>query len=305
MSAFSRLTDNSKGILLMIAAIALFSVMDALAKTVSLRVDTMMALWARYLGQTVIVVILVLPKMPTVLKTSYPGLQALRSVFLLLATTSFFFGISFIGLAEATAIIDLNPVLTTLGAALILKEKFGPRRAIGVAVALLGALIVIRPGASVFSPYTILPLFAAIFFSAYTLTTRFVGRDEDAWTSLLYTALFGAVILSVIIPRFWVTPDPFSAFLMICIGAVGAFGQLLLIRALMAAEASLVAPFAYTGLIFATIFGFVIFGEVPDAMTVLGGTLIVGAGIYVWWRETRAGGKPPIPRVSGAERPPE
>lgn len=305
MSAFSRLGDNSRGILFMIAAIASFSVMDALAKTVALRTDTMMALWARYLGQTVIVALIVLPKMPGVLRTSYPGLQALRSIFLLSATTCFFFGISFIGLAEATAIIDLNPVLTTLGAALILKEKFGPRRAIGVAVALVGALIVIRPGSDVFSPYAILPLGAAVFFTAYTLTTRFVGRDEDAWTSLLYTALFGAVILSVLIPRFWVTPDPLSAVLMVLIGGIGAGGQLLMIRALMTSEASLVAPFAYVGLIFATLWGYLLFSEVPDLMTVLGGCLIVGAGLYVWWRETRAKVVPPARPVSATAPPRE
>ncbi|MBV0912904.1 DMT family transporter [Anianabacter salinae] len=305
MSAFSRLGDNSRGILLMIAAIVSFSVMDALAKMVSLRTDTMMALWARYLGQTVIVALIVMPKLPGVLRTSYPGLQALRSVFLLSATTCFFFGISFIGLAEATAIIDLNPVLTTLGAALILKEKFGPRRAIGVAVALIGALIIIRPGTAVFSPYAILPLGAAICFSAYTLTTRFVGRDEDAWTSLLYTALFGAVILSVLIPRFWVTPDPLSAVLMVIIGAIGAGGQLLMIRALMTAEASIVAPFGYVGLLFATLWGFLLFGEVPDSMTAIGGSLIVAAGVYVWWRESRVKAIPPARPVSATVPRPE
>jgi drug/metabolite transporter (DMT)-like permease len=288
MTAFSRLGDNARGILFMIGAIFLFTVMDSMAKAVSHRTDTVMALWARYAGQTAVVFLLVLPRLRTVLRTNYPGLQFLRSIFLLAATTCFFFGITLIGLAPATAILDLHPVLITLGAALILGERFGPRRAAGVAVSLIGALIIIRPGSAVFSPYAIFPLVAAIFFSGYALATRFVGRDEDAWTSLLYTALVGAVILSAVVPFFWVPPDPLSTALMLAMGFVGAAGQLCMIRALMSAEASLVAPFSYTGLIFALIWGMLFFGEFPDGPTYVGAALIVGAGLYVWYRESRA-----------------
>lgn len=287
MTRFSALGANARGILFMMAAIFLFTVMDATAKALSQRVDVVMTLWARYTGQTLVVFLLVLPRLRTVLRTNYPWLQALRSIFLLLATTFFFFGISFIGLAEATAIIDLHPVLLTLGAAVILKEPFGLRRGLAIAAALLGALVIIRPGTAVFSPYAILPLMAAIMFAAYALTTRFVGRDEDAWTSLLYTAAVGTVILSVVVPFFWVTPDATALSMMVVIGVIGAVGQLMLIRALMTAEAGVVAPFAYVGLIFATLWGFLFFGEIPDAATFVGAGIIVAAGIYVWYRETR------------------
>lgn len=287
MSRFSALEPNARGIVLMIGAIFLFSVMDAMAKLLSQRVDVVMVLWARYTGQTVVVFLLVLPRLGSVLPTRYPVLQLIRSIVLLGATSCFFFGVSFIGLAEATAIMDVNPVLVTAGAALFLGERFGPRRALGVGLALIGALIVIRPGAAVFSPYAILPLGAAICYSTYALLTRLVGRDEDVWTSLLYTALVGTVVLSGMVPFYWVTPDPMATLLMLAIGLVGAAGQLLLIRALMTAEASLVAPFSYTGLVFAGVWGMVLFGDFPDAMTWLGAAIIAGAGIYVWHRETR------------------
>jgi len=280
--------DTARGIALMIGAIFLFTVMDALGKAISIRTDTVMAIWARYLGQTLIVALIVLPRMPGVLRTRYPGLQLLRSIFLLSATTCFFFGIAAIGLAEATAIMDVNPVLITLGAAAILGERFGLRRALGIVAALIGALIVIRPGSAVFSTAAILPFLAAISFAAYALTTRFVGRDEDPWTSLLYTALVGAVVLSVAVPFYWVPPDPGAVAAMLAIGGVGAAGQLLLIRALTLAEASAVAPFSYVGLIFATLWGMLFFGEFPDLPTYIGAAIIVGAGLYVWHRETRA-----------------
>ncbi len=287
MTRFSALGANARGILFMMAAIFLFTVMDAMAKALSQRVDVVMTLWARYAGQTLVVFLLVLPRLRVVLRTNYPWLQALRSIFLLLATTFFFFGISFIGLAEATAIIDLHPVLLTLGAAVILKEPFGLRPGLAIAAALVGALIIIRPGTAVFSPYAILPLIAAIMFAGYALTTRFVGRDEDAWTSLLYTAAVGGVILSLIVPFFWVPPDATAVGMMVVIGVIGAVGQLMLIRALMTAEAGVVAPFAYVGLIFATVWGYLFFDEIPDAPTFIGAGIIVAAGVYVWYRETR------------------
>jgi len=273
----------------MIATMFFFSLMDAMAKEIAHRTDTVMAIWARYAGQTVVVALLVSPRLTSVLKTGYPGLQLLRSVFLLLATSFFFFGFVIIGLANAAAIMSLNPVLITLGAALVLGERFGRRRALGVGAALIGALIIIRPGSDVFSETALLPLGAAIAYTGYALTTRFVGRDEDAWTSLLYTAVFGSLVLSVIVPFFWVPPDLTAIVLMLVVGSVGALGHFCLIRALMVAEASAIAPFTYFGLLFSIFWGMVVFGEYPDLFTYVGASVIVAAGLYIWYRETRSG----------------
>jgi drug/metabolite transporter (DMT)-like permease len=288
VSRFSRQSQTVQGILLMICTMFLFSLMDAAAKEVAERTDTLMAIWARYAGQTVVVFLLVAPRLKSVLRTSYPGLQLLRSVFLLGATVCYFFGFVLIGLANSAAIMSVNPVLITLGAALFLGEKFGLRRALGVGAALIGALIIIRPGSAVFSPYAVLPLLAAISYTGYALTTRFVGRDESAWTSLLYTAAFGAVILTFVVPFFWVTPDRISVLLMLSLGFIGGLGHFCLIRAFMIVQASVIAPFSYVGLLFASFWGVLAFGERLDAPMLLGALVIVGAGIYVWHRETRA-----------------
>lgn len=282
-----RLGASAKGILLIVAAMFLLSTMDALAKEVATRTHPIVATWARYLGQTVVVFVLVIPRMPRVLHTAYPRLQFLRSLFLLLATVCFFFSITLIGLASSVAVLNLNPVLITLGAALFLGERFGPRRAFAVAAALIGALIVIRPGSSVFSPLSLLPLVSAVFVAAYSLATRFVGRGEDAWTSLLYAAAFGALALTVAVPFFWVPPDLTTWLLMALLGPIGSVGHLFLIRAYMAAEASAIAPFAYAQLLFSTIWAMTFFNEYPDRWTILGALVIVGAGLYVWHRETR------------------
>jgi drug/metabolite transporter (DMT)-like permease len=262
--------------------------MDATAKGLSGRIGVLPTRWARYIGQALVVTILILPRARSVLRTRYPGLQLARSVFLMCATGCFFLGISNIGLAEATAIMNVNPVLITLGAALFLGERFGLRRMVAIGFSLIGALIVIRPGGELFSPYAVFPLLAAICYSGYALTTRFVGKDEDAWTSLFYTALFGAVVLTAFVPAGMQMPDAISLGMMGMLAVFGTTSQLLLIRALMEGEAGMRAPFAYAGLIFATIWAMLFFAEIPDLWTITGALVIALSGIYVWHRETFA-----------------
>ena len=270
----------------MLGAVFLFTVMDAIAKQLTKEVGLIQTIWVRYTGQALLVFLIVLPRLREVAKSQYPKLQLLRSVVLMAATCLFFSSISKIGLAEATAIMDINPVLITLGAFLFLGEKIGPRRILGIIASMIGALIIIRPGTDVFTVYAVLPLVAAVCYTTYNLTTRFVGNRESPWTSLLYSALFGAVVFSCMVPFFWQPVSLFSAGLMVLLSLCGTFSQLFLIRALAIGEASLLAPFAYVGLIYATIWGLVFFGEFPDKWSILGAIIIAISGFYVWYRDT-------------------
>jgi len=272
-------------ILLMIGAVFCFASMDATAKYLMKEIGPAQTIWARYTVQAILVTVLILPKINIYGKTKYPKLQFLRSVALMMATTLFFFAFSRLGLAEASAIFNISPVLITLGAFLFLREQIGPRRVIGILVSLLGALIIIRPGSGVFTIYAILPLGAAIFYSTYSLATRFVGTDESPWTSLFYSAIFGAICYSTYIFFHWNPMSNNAVLLTIIIGLFGTAGHICLIRALTLGEASLVAPFIYTNLLFTTIWGFVLFGNFPDFWTIVGALIIVAAGIYVWARD--------------------
>ena len=272
-------------ILLMIGAVFCFASMDATAKYLMKEIGPAQTIWARYTVQAILVTVLILPKINIYGRTKYPKLQFLRSVALMMATTLFFFAFSRLGLAEASAIFNISPVLITLGAFLFLREQIGPRRVIGILVSLLGALIIIRPGSGVFTIYAILPLGAAIFYSTYSLATRFVGTDESPWTSLFYSAIFGALCYSIYIVFHWNPMSNNALLLTTIIGLFGTAGHLCLIRALTLGEASLVAPFSYTNLLFTTIWGFVLFGNFPDFWTIVGALIIVAAGIYVWARD--------------------
>ena len=276
---------TSLPILLMIGAVFCFASMDATAKYLMKEIGPAQTIWARYTVQAVIVTVLILPKINVYGRTNYPKLQFLRSVALMMATTLFFFAFSRLGLAEASAIFNISPVLITLGAFLFLREQIGPRRLIGIIVSLLGALIIIRPGTGVFSIYALLPLGAAIFYSTYSLATRFVGTDESPWTSLFYSAIFGAICYSIYIAFYWNPMSSNAILLTIIIGLFGTAGHICLIRALTLGEASLVAPFIYINLLFTTTWGFVLFGNLPDFWTIVGALIIVAAGIYVWARD--------------------
>ena len=272
-------------ILLMIGAVFCFASMDATAKYLMKEIGPAQTIWARYTVQAILVTLLILPKINLYGRTKYPKLQLLRSFALMMATTLFFFAFSRLGLAEASAIFNVSPVLITLGAFLFLQEKIGPRRLIGIIVSLLGALIIIRPGSGVFTIYAILPLGAAIFYSTYSLVTRFVGTDESPWTSLFYSAIFGAICYSIYITFHWTPMCNGALVLTIIIGLFGTAGHICLIRALTLGEASLVAPFIYTNLLFTTVWGLVLFGNFPDYLTIFGALIIVAAGIYVWARD--------------------
>lgn len=285
---FTNLPPTARAVLMFVLAIFLLSTMDMTAKALSQNVGVMPVVWARYMGQSLVVVALVGPRLRLVARTKMPRLHFVRSLFLFVATACFFTGLSQIGLAEATAIMNVNPVLITLGAALFLGEPLGRRRVFGILAAMIGALIIIRPGASVFSPYALLTLTAALGYSGYMLLTRHVGKTEDPWTSLLYTALFGGIVSSFAVPFFWVPPSAMDWLLMAAIAGLGTVSQLFMIKALSQGEAGMLAPFAYSGLIFAAIYGMVIFAEWPDLWTIIGALVIVSAGIYVWHRETRA-----------------
>ena len=287
-----RLSPTAQGILLMLGAIFLFSAMDATAKYLMARNDVMQVVWARYAGMMAVVAILLAPRLGPLMRTRHLGLQLLRSGFLFAATFSFFSAISVMDIAAATAVMQVHPVILTLGAALLLREGLGPRRIFGIVAALTGALIVIRPGADLFTWSALLPLLGGVFYASYALTTRFLGRDEPILTSFLSTALIGAIAASLLVIPEWRTPSLPDAGLYLLLGCFGAAGQFLLIRSLTVAEAGAVAPFGYAGVVFATLWGLFAFDEVPDAWTILGALVIVGAGVYVWHRETRARAAP-------------
>ncbi len=286
------ISQVTRGVALMVLAILFFTAMDATAKGLIQRYPAPQVIWVRFAGQLALVLIILRHHLGPVLRTRFPVLHFWRSASQFGATTFFFLSLPYIGLAEATAIADINPVLITLGAALFLGERLGRRRIAGVVVALIGALIVIRPGAGVFSWSAILPLCCALSYATSALLTRRIGAQESVWASMVYAALFGTIVAGVALPFFWQPIAAVDLWQFVLIACLGTVAQLCIIRSFSITEAGIVAPFAYLGIVFATFWGAVLYDQWPDRWTVIGALVIVGAGLYVWHRETLASRTP-------------
>lgn len=284
---FSRQPAASQGILFVMMSVSCFSLMDAFAKQLGQHMDVSQILWARYFGQLVIILILCGKRTLPLLKTSHLGLQVFRAMMQLGAAACFFIALKSQGLAEATAVADLAPVFITIAAAVVLGEKIGIRRLLGVFAALLGAMVIIRPGSDVFALSSLWPLGTATCIAAFAITTRHIGKTDSPLTALLYSGIVCAAIMSIIVPFQWTGPNGVGAVMMIAVGGIGTIGQLMMLKAYATAPASIVAPFTYAGLITATLWGILFFGQWPDVWTCVGALVIVVAGLYVWHRETR------------------
>ncbi|WP_017997993.1 DMT family transporter [Paracoccus sp. N5] len=280
-----------RGILLLLMAIFTFTLMDAIGKYLATRYHPVQVVWVRFVANLAIVALVLAPRLRSTLATRRPVVQLFRGVTQLGSILLFFSSLQFIGLAEATAIMDINPVLITLGAALFLGESIGIRRGFGIAAALCGALIIIRPGAGVFQPAALLPLIGAFTYAAGAILTR-IARSDSTATSVLWSALVGSVLASFAVPFFWQPIAPQDLWAFALLGLFGTVAQALLIRAFALAEAAAIAPFGYTGLIWAGLWGWLFWGTLPDLWTVAGALIIVGAGLYVWMREARAMNRP-------------
>ncbi|MEM0923321.1 MAG: DMT family transporter [Pseudomonadota bacterium] len=280
-----RLAPMTRGIIGILVAMFLFTCMDVIAKTLLTRYPTPQVVWARYAGQTLLMLIVFLPSIGRRLRTRHLSLQLLRSTLLFGATCFFFTSLNFLGLAETVALFEIAPLLITLMGALVLGEQVGLRRWIAVVVGLIGALIILRPGFDVFQPAALLPMIAATCMAAYQIATRYLGAAEPIWTTMLYTAGVGTLLATPVMPFVWQSPSLSDAAIFATFGWIGFVGHLCLVYALGQAPASALAPFNYAGFVWATLLGFIWFAELPDGVTFLGAGIIVAAGLYVWHRE--------------------
>jgi drug/metabolite transporter (DMT)-like permease len=269
---------------LVLLAVALFSVMDALSKVLAAAYDPIEVVWGRYLVILGLLAPLVLRDRSS-LVTQRLGLQIARGVCTLGAALFFIAGLARLAIADATAIAFASPLLVTALSIPLLGERVGPRRWSAVAVGFLGVLIVIRPGSGAVGSVALLPLASAACWAiSLVVTRRMRGRDRPL-TTLLYSTVVGFALSSVALPFVWVAPSAAAWALMAAMALFSAVGQYLLIAGLARADASLLAPFSYSQMIWSTLIGLFVFATVPTAWTWCGASVIVGSGIYIAHRQ--------------------
>ena len=210
---------------------------------------------------------------------------------LLLASTGFnFVAIQELQLAQTSSIMFSNPLWVCALSPLLLGEHVGLRRWIAVIVGFIGVLIIVRPGTAGFHPAMIYSIFSTLCVALYSITSRKVGGQDHAITSLFYATLIGAIGSAPFAGIDWVTPGVPELALLALTGLSGAVGHYLLIQAHRLAPAPVLAPFVYTQIIWMTLAGYIIFGDVPDLWTLVGGAVVIGSGLYVFYRERKLAG---------------
>ena len=288
MSAIRTRRENVRtGILFMLATMMWFIILDSVAKELLTRsgLPLVQVVWARFFFHFVIGTGLILYWWPKRMRSARPELQLLRSGLLFMTTVLFNAGLTTISLATATTIMFLTPIILTVLSVFLLGELVGPRRWMGVALGFAGALIVVRPGMAGFEVGALLLLAAAVVNAFYQLVTRKLSGFDDPRTSFFYTAIVGAVASSFFVPFAWAEPRPFDWGLLLAMGIFGGLGHLFLVLAFERAPASALAPFSYSALVWAAVFGYAFFGEIPDRWTIAGAALITGSGLYIFYRE--------------------
>ncbi|MFC1674047.1 DMT family transporter [Pseudomonadota bacterium] len=263
--------------------------MDTIAKYLALELPVLLVLWGRYFFHSAITFGVYAGKRRSFqfLRARRPGLQLVRAGALFGATSTMYVAITLMPLGDAAAIQFMAPVLVTVISGLFLGEHVGPRRVAAVVVAFVGVLLVARPGSGVLGWAAVLPMITAVLLGIYMVLTRVIRTKDHPDATTFYSTAVGALVLTAIVPFYWQPMDPAQMALMVLMGLAGAVGHFLLVQAFHSAEASMLAPFTYSQVVAAIAWGYLVFGDVPSAWTACGATLIIGSGIYVWYRETR------------------
>ena len=249
-----------------------------------------LVVWARYVGQMLVVTPFVWHRAgPGFWRTRNLRMQLVRSAFLLAATVCFFAGLRYLPLAEASAITFLAPIFIVVLSLPVLGERPTRARWIASLTGFAGILVLLRPGSSILHPAVLLLIGTAVCYAFYQLLTRKLPGDS-AHTTLFYSALMGAVGLTLALPLGLAGATVLSwreAGLFLLLGLFAGLAHWLIITAFLIVPASLLTPFTYLQMIWATLFGWLVFGQLPDGWSAVGMAIIVGSGMLLALQEHR------------------
>ena len=279
-----------KGIFLFITAIFLISIVDTICKFFTKDLHAIQIVWGYLIGINVTLWIFFFirgEKLSKLVKSKRLVLQLIRPAFLICSISSLFLGLTYLPIAEATAIGFVAPLFITALSVPILREKVGIHRWSAVVIGFLGVIIIVRPGTEFWHIASIMPLLGAFFFALFQIMTRLLSATENTYTTLFYTGIGGLVWSSLMVPFVWSPMLRIHFFVFFSIGIMGAIAHLCMISAFDRAEASFLAPYNYTKLLWVAVLGYIIFDDIPSLEMWLGAFIIVSAGFYVFSREKK------------------
>jgi drug/metabolite transporter (DMT)-like permease len=272
-----------------VIAMACFAVLDTTNKFLIASVPMLMVLWFRYAFQAVATTAVMWPRRGmTMFQTQSFKLQMLRGFLLLICSVLAFASLRRMPVAEFSAIAMLTPLMVTILARCVMKEKVSRLRWLFVIGGLLGALLIVRPGGSMDASSAWLPLVMVMAYACFQTLTSHMAKSENPVTMHIYTGWVGTAIASVMVLGAWTTDLTLFQWLLMCIiGLMGTLGHYLLIVAFSRAPAATVTPVLYSNIAFATFGGWLVFSHMPDHVAVLGMLLIALCGLGAGWLSTR------------------
>jgi drug/metabolite transporter (DMT)-like permease len=275
-----------RGIALILLSTVFLGVSDVTAKYLSATLPSIEIAWIRFLVFALIMTPAMVPGTRFyALRTARPRFQFMRGLALLGSSLFFISGLRYLPIAEASATGFVSPLFVTALSIFFLSESVGVRRWLATAGGLLGVLIILRPGTNAFHVAAFFPLVSALCWAITLIMTRMMSGREHAVTTMTYSSIAGLCVLSALVPFAWVAPSWHDILFGILIGVASTAGQWIVVLAFRYADASVLAPFSYSQLVWVSILGFLIFSEVPDVWTVVGAAFIVASGLYTAHRE--------------------
>ena len=283
------MTNNTRlGIMVMIASTFVLSLQDGVSRHLASEYNVLMIVMLRYWFFATFVIAIAIRQaggLREAATTQQPILQIARGVLLAAEVCVGILAFTYLGLVDSLAIFICYPLIVAALSGPVLGETVGWRRWAAIGVGFIGVMIILKPGMGVFDLASILPLLSAVMFAAYALMTRFAARQDSTATSFFWTGTVGCVFMTAIAIWMWEPMIPTDWMWMGVLCITGAIGHWLLIKCYELAEASAVQPFAYFHLVFGTIVGVSVFGEVVELNVALGAVIVVAAGLFTFWRE--------------------
>jgi drug/metabolite transporter (DMT)-like permease len=285
-SARNRLT----GIGLISLTYLCFALLDGSAKFLVQTVPVLVVVWLRFVTHVLLASALLLPiRGKALVRTRHLRWHLLRGFMFCAMTGINFWALQFLQLTVTASIFFLVPILIALMSAPLLGERIDAKRWIAILVGFAGVLVVVRPGSTAFHPAMLLSLGNAVIYAAFNLMTRKLAAYDTPETIQFLPALAASVVLAPFALAAWESPRGLLEWLLLFgMGVFGGVGHYLLAVAHRYAPASTLAPFLYQQILYMALFGFLVFGSVPDAAVWIGAAIVIASGLYLFSRERRA-----------------
>ncbi len=281
--------NNSRGAIFTMLAMLGFASMDTITKWMVADYPIGQMMWVRYAIFCLFAWFVVRRRgLRAAARSNRPWLQFGRALLAVIESAVFVLAFRYLPLADTHAIAATSPLIVIALGVLFLGEKAGPARWAAVAAGFVGVLLIVRPGFRELDWTLLIPVAGAILWGAYQILIRLCARTDTPDTTLVWSAFVAFGATTLVGPWQWRWPDATGWALLVAIASLGALAHYALIKALDHAEAGSVQPYSYTLLVFVTILGAIVFGDVPNHWTLAGAAVIVASGLYTWHHERRA-----------------